>query len=188
MLGKFQHHLCLLQLLHCPFRWVKTSYFVSVLNTVEPQCANKMNLLSNHWFKTPTFSQSKLIPTVGPSCPKMIITTFEGDPFIIFHHFKPLVSEGWVHGLIITFAECTMVVGLCKELLVRTWNYTYPNFHTMISCPKSRCVHISSLKKPPPLRFFFCKWVVAYWRFQFILNLLHVFKMLPLGHNNCFTL
>lgn len=88
--------------------------------------------------------------------------------------------------MIFMVAECTMVLGVCKELLVRTWNDTYPNLHTMNSCPKSRCVHTSSLKKPPLLRFFSSKWVVTYRRFQCI-NLLHVFNISLLGHN-CFTL
>ena len=94
-----------------------------------------------------TYSKQQSYPTQSP-----IERTTRKRPHLLSYRSHLLGGRRLAHGLMSIFTVCSTLLRLCKEPLVRSWNYTYRNI--IINSPtKSSCIDISSWKDPPVARF-----------------------------------
>ena len=86
-----------------------------------PSIDSRTSMCDQHLSAT-SYSKQKSYPSQSP-----IEITTRKRPHLLSYRNHLLGWRRLAHGLISMFTVCSTVLRLCKEPLVRSWNYTYRN-------------------------------------------------------------
>ena len=86
-----------------------------------PSIDSRTSMCDQHLSAT-TYSKQQSYPSQSP-----IERTTRKRPHLLSYRNHLLGGRRLAHGLISMFTVCSTLLRLCKEPLVRSWNYTYRN-------------------------------------------------------------